>query len=1039
MKVTPLTWHNSFLFLSLLTAIQTELSQAAFKEDKTSKTTGKSHQHHKTDVKKEKRFMNEHFPKGRVVYSFVTDRNRYLARRPHLYRAFVVRSPLRVQQSTENANGRQNIPFMEVEPTYHQPFVRVRPISRPIYYLQDTPDEQEAEFEDPLNEPVALMPEEFPAAVPIRVIMEDGAGDSDMEDLDVYAIEDMAADYAMEKIRVCQIPVNTMVHAYRLITGEDITAFVKQVGEDMPATVRDDLCYPTNPCLHGGTCFNALDAFICHCPPRYSGKHCGTVGDPCQPNPCENGGTCHTGHGEKLFECTCREGFIGTKCEASKSACVSNPCANGGTCVDATNNDGSLLEGVIFTNHSQFKCVCPKGYAGENCEKLVMTNPCSTHPCLNNGTCFDDTNSAGIDLKLLNALDFRCFCPIGYSGIVCETPKSACHSSPCLHGGTCLDSSNTADVAFNANGYKCLCTAGFIGMNCEDNYIAINFPKATLQATVKPIGAQSYKPTVQVIDVHASRGTPGAPPVMALVPQEPKETSAVSGQLGATLLAKPVSSPAKANVGLTAEFEKPSQSQVGVVVIPQSAQARAARPTTVQSYGPPSSSSSGVAMALSSGAPGQLGYVLPVSSSLLPYVASPSAAPAPSTNSLAYVASKAVPAQLPSVGLISSPPAIPSLLAAPSSSPAVAQAPGIIMPPGLSPLRGNGPLSLALPEGTPVFGLTARRQTLNQRSRNYGPSYASYNGYTSRNANRGNNQQIYGRYPYTRTNCGEPLLPKPMSEWRDMYGVESKCRSNPCRNGGTCFDNHNSYTCSCLAGFSGINCETMVSVCDSNPCLNGGSCLNQGPNIYKCVCAHGFRGKNCESEKKCEPNPCQNSGVCRELIEDEDYKCECLHGYRGKDCEEEINLCESNPCINGGTCSTLGSSYHCLCVEGFRGINCQEELKCHSNPCQNGGTCFENSGGYTCTCQPGYKGINCAERDNCHPNPCHHGGVCDIDGEDFTCSCSSGWTGLTCEAPSTIAYAVANTCAATTYGCCPDGKTPAAGPHQAGCPGAHSN
>lgn len=38
-------------------------------------------------------------------------------------------------------------------------------------------------------------------------------------------------------------------------------------------------------------------------------------------------------------------------------------------------------------------------------------------------------------------------------------------------------------------------------------------------------------------------------------------------------------------------------------------------------------------------------------------------------------------------------------------------------------------------------------------------------------------------------------------------------------------------------------------------------------------------------------------------------------------------------------------------------------------------------------------------------------------------------------APTTLAYAVANTCAATTYGCCPDGKTPAAGPHQAGCPG----
>lgn len=60
--------------------------------------------------------------------------------------------------------------------------------------------------------------------------------------------------------------------------------------------------------------------------------------------------------------------------------------------------------------------------------ELVMTNPCSAHPCLNNGTCIDDTNRAGMDLKLINALDFRCFCPIGYSGIICEskTDKSSC-------------------------------------------------------------------------------------------------------------------------------------------------------------------------------------------------------------------------------------------------------------------------------------------------------------------------------------------------------------------------------------------------------------------------------------------------------------------------------------------------------------------------------------------------------------------------------------------------------------------------------------
>lgn len=43
------------------------------------------------------------------------------------------------------------------------------------------------------------------AAVSIRVIMVDGAGDSDMEDLDVYAIEDIVADYAMVCIFVFSI------------------------------------------------------------------------------------------------------------------------------------------------------------------------------------------------------------------------------------------------------------------------------------------------------------------------------------------------------------------------------------------------------------------------------------------------------------------------------------------------------------------------------------------------------------------------------------------------------------------------------------------------------------------------------------------------------------------------------------------------------------------------------------------------------------------------------------------------------------------
>ena len=38
-----------------------------------------------------------------------------------------------------------------------------------------------------------------------------------------------------------------------------------------------------------------------------------------------------------------------------------------------------------------------------------------------------------------------------------------------------------------------------------------------------------------------------------------------------------------------------------------------------------------------------------------------------------------------------------------------------------------------------------------------------------------------------------------------------ECSSGPCQNGGTCADGVNSYTCSCVAGYTGMNCETGQS------------------------------------------------------------------------------------------------------------------------------------------------------------------------------------------------------------------------------------
>ncbi|KAJ7337760.1 hypothetical protein OS493_007914 [Desmophyllum pertusum] len=595
--------------------------------------------------------------------------------------------------------------------------------------------------------------------------------------LNVIANKAFLVKHVKEKTLACQIRVNTMARACRLIIIVVITASVMPGGVDMPAnepifailqtlasmeehvsthwipsfaTVRCDTqekhcgIDKCKRCDINANCVNGT----CECKHGFVGNGftCTPVGDPCRPNPCENGGTCNPGHGEKLFECACREGYTGVKCEVSKSACTSSPCVNGGTCIDATNNDGSLLEGVIFTDHSQYKCICPKGYAGENCQKLVMTNPCSAHPCLNNGTCIDDTNRAGMDLKLINALDFRCFCPIGYSGIICETPRSACHSSPCLHGGTCLDSSNTADVAFNANGYKCLCVEGFIGMNCQaGSASSLNPPPitASLQGTVKP--------TVHVIDVNASPGGPTAVPLV-ITPQVPK----VSGLVGAgaepqetTLPAKQVPIPVKPNVGLTAEVERPNPNQVGVVVIPQSAQLL---PSGGTGRPPPPGPPAVVPLQH------QL-QVLQVNLAMScrhhrhyyhmwlhqtwkhhPPV-------------LLFLTRLQVPkaAAAPSAGLISSPPVMPSLLTGLASSPAIgtAQAPAIVMPPGLRPPPGNGPLTLALPVGAPHLRIPARRQLPYQRPANYQPDYAGYYGYKNTEPTGGHNPLSYrsSQYP----------------------------------------------------------------------------------------------------------------------------------------------------------------------------------------------------------------------------------------------------------------------------------------------------
>ncbi|UJR31039.1 hypothetical protein I4U23_018549 [Adineta vaga] len=174
---------------------------------------------------------------------------------------------------------------------------------------------------------------------------------------------------------------------------------------------------------------------------------------------CYNQGTCVL-VGQRIT-CRCPSGFIGVRCQvaqyaiSTRNVCDSNICANGGICVPA---QGTL--NIVF------ECVCTPGWTGELCDYPDSNNgttptgntTCSTNPCLNGGTCVSLTASGG----------FRCVCPAGVTGIICEASAgvttTGCITNPCQNAGQCLQTTS---------GYQCQCIGGYSGSSCQNSALAI--------------------------------------------------------------------------------------------------------------------------------------------------------------------------------------------------------------------------------------------------------------------------------------------------------------------------------------------------------------------------------------------------------------------------------------------------------------------------------------------------------------------------------------------------------------------------------------
>uniref|UniRef100_A0A1A8VAE6 Protein crumbs homolog 2 n=1 Tax=Nothobranchius furzeri TaxID=105023 RepID=A0A1A8VAE6_NOTFU len=75
------------------------------------------------------------------------------------------------------------------------------------------------------------------------------------------------------------------------------------------------------------------------------------------------------------------------------------------------------------------------------------------------------------------------------------------------------------------------------------------------------------------------------------------------------------------------------------------------------------------------------------------------------------------------------------------------------------------------------------------------------------------------------------------------------CDSNQrCLNGGVCIGGDSGGNCTCKPGYTGDRCEIEIDECESSPCHNDATCLDR-LNHFQCLCPPGFSGKLCEINK----------------------------------------------------------------------------------------------------------------------------------------------------------------------------------------------
>ena len=273
------------------------------------------------------------------------------------------------------------------------------------------------------------------------------------------------------------------------------------------------------------------------------------------------------------------------------------------------------------------------------------------------------------------------------------------------------------------------------------------------------------------------------------------------------------------------------------------------------------------------------------------------------------------------------------------------------------------------------------------------------------------------------------------------------CSPNPCAHG-TCTDLVDNYSCECLNGWKGNDCDIDINECTEGTSGCTQNCANNDGG-FTCSCNDGYElnqdGKTCDNINEClTNNNCSEHAECTDTIGG--FDCTCKSGYQGDGVNcTVIEICNNNPCtetnktvckdddnngiaechcdlgyIDDGSgncididecqtgdnncaqnCINNDGGFTCGCDDGYLlnidGRRCDNIDECASAPCAHG-TCTDGIDEYICTCTDGWKGTNCdTDVDDCDPNPCSHGTCTDNGTNSYSCACESGWEGEDCD------------------------------------------